>query len=245
MMNQYSSTFDFTEIYSAPWISQMSNNINEGISYFNYRGYYGMSGWENSNIDALNNGFMMPVAVLLTCSVGDFEGTYDSRTERFLKAGTPAVPKGAVAAIGTATSDTNTCFNNCVDAGIFYGIFVDNIFHLGGALNRGKLNLHISYPSNPYNAINKFSYWNNLMGDPGMEIWTGVPQQMQVNFEVQLPVGSNFFEVTVLEETGIAIENAWVTIRKDEEIFSTGYTDDSGKIFLPIEASSPGEVILQ
>ncbi|MDO9578416.1 MAG: C25 family cysteine peptidase [Candidatus Cloacimonadales bacterium] len=244
MMSQYSNNFTFTEVYSSPWVSQMTTAFNEGVSYFNYRGYYGMSGWTNSNIDALNNGFMLPVAVLLTCSVGDFEGTFDSRTERFLKAGSPGNPRGAVAAIGTATSDTNTCFNNCVDAGIYYGIFTDEIFHLGGALNRGKLNLTTSYPNNPYNAIYKFSYWNNLMGDPGMEIWTGIPQQMMVTYESQLPIGSNFFNVRVTEDTGLPIKNAWVTILRDDEIFSTGYTDDNGWIFLPIEADNPGEVNL-
>ncbi|RLF57332.1 MAG: hypothetical protein DRN27_08000, partial [Thermoplasmata archaeon] len=244
IMNQYSTDFSFTEVYYAPWVSQMSNSFNAGVSYFNYRGFYGMSGWENTDINTLSNGFMMPVAVLLTCSVGDFEGTIDSRTERFLKVGTPGNPKGAIAAIGTATSDTNTCFNNCVDAGIYYGIFVAEIFHLGGALNRGKLNLHTSYPSNPYNAINKFSYWNNLMGDPGMEIWTGVPKQMLVSFEDQLPIGSNFFDVCVTDEAGLPIPNAWVTIYREEEIFSTGYTENDGIIFLPIESSIAGEVNL-
>ncbi len=245
MINQYSDNFSFTEVYSAPWVSQMSNGFNEGVSYFNYRGYYGMSGWGLDEISNLNNGFMLPVAVLLTCSVGDFEGTYDSRTERFLKVGSPGNPKGAIAAIGTATPDTNTCFNNCVDAGIYYGIFVDNIYHLGGALNRGKLNLFNCYPNNPYNAVYKFSYWNNLMGDPGMEIWTGSPEPMLVTYDSQIPVGSNLLEVMVLTSAGIPIENAWVTILKgNDEIFSTGYTDDNGEIYLPIEADNTGAVNL-
>ncbi|MCK4312705.1 MAG: DUF1573 domain-containing protein, partial [Candidatus Cloacimonetes bacterium] len=215
------------------------------VSYFNYRGYYGMSGWDLDEINNLNNGFMLPVAVLLTCSVGDFEGTFDSRTERFLKAGSPGNPKGAIAAIGTATYDTNTCFNNCVDAGIYYGIFVDNIHHLGGALNRGKLNLFNCYPNNPYNAVYKFSYYNNLMGDPGMEIWTGSPEQMLVTYDSQVPVGSNLLEVMVLTSAGIPIENAWVTIIKgNDEIFSTGYTDNNGELYLPIEADNTGEVNL-
>ncbi len=245
MINQHTVNFSFDEIYSAPWVSQMINSLNEGVSYLNYRGFYGMSGWCNNQTNALCNGLMLPVTVILTCSVGDFEGTTDCRTERFLKAGSPGNPNGAIAAIGTATNDTNTCFNNCVDAGIFYGIFVDKIFHLGGALNRGKLNLYNCYPNNPYNAVYKFSYWNNLMGDPGMEIWTGVPQQMLISYNPQVPVGSNLLEVMALTSTGIPIENAWVTVLKgNDEIFSTGYTDNEGKIFLPICPSNTGEVNL-
>ncbi len=245
MIDQHTVNFSFDEIYSAPWVSQMINSLNDGVSYFNYRGFYGMSGWCNNQTDALCNGLMLPVTVILTCSVGDFEGTTDCRTERFLKAGSIGNPKGAIAAIGTATIDTNTCFNNCVDAGIFYGIFVDKIFHLGGALNRGKLNLYNCYPNNPYNAVYKFSYWNNLMGDPGMEIWTGIPQQMLVSYDSQIAVGTNLLEVTVTEISGFPIENAWVTILKgNDEIFSTGYTDNEGKIFLPICPSNTGEVNL-
>ncbi|HPR16663.1 MAG TPA: C25 family cysteine peptidase, partial [Candidatus Cloacimonadota bacterium] len=240
MMQEYSSDFSFDEVYSAPWVSQMNSSFNAGVSYFNYRGYYGMSGWQNTEIDNLNNGLMLPVAVLLTCAVGNFEGTFDSRTERFLKAGSPGNPKGAVAAIGTATSDTNTCFNNCVDAGIYYGIFVDDIYHLGGALNRGKLNLSVSYPNNPYNAIYKFSYWNNLMGDPGMDIWTGVPQTMLVNYESELPLGSNYCDVSVTTDTGLPLEKAWVTILREDDIFATGWTDENGFISLPIDAESTG-----
>ncbi|MBC8526731.1 MAG: choice-of-anchor D domain-containing protein, partial [Candidatus Cloacimonetes bacterium] len=190
-------------------------------------------------------GFMLPVAVFLTCSVGDFEGTNDCRSERFLKAGSPGVPKGAIAAIGTATYDTNTCFNNCVDAGIFYGIFVDKIFNMGGALNRGKLNLYNSYPDNPYNAVYKFSYWNNLMGDPGMEIWTGIPEEMLVTYDSQVSIGVNYLEVTVENSYGYTLENAWVTaLMGNDEIFSTGLTDSIGKILLPIDIENTGNVNL-
>jgi hypothetical protein len=245
MIEEHASNIICQEVYSGNWVYQISTIINDGVSYFNYRGFLGMSGWDNSDIDELYNGFMLPVAVFLTCSTGDFEGTWDSRSECFLKAGSPSNPKGAIAAIGTATNDTNTCFNNCVDAGIFYGIFVDKIFHLGGALNRGKLNLYNSYPDNPYNAVYKFSYWNNLMGDPGMEIWTGIPGEMLVTYDSQVSIGMNYLEVTVENSCGYTLENVWVTaLMEDDEIFSTGFTDADGKIFLPINANNTGTVDL-
>jgi len=244
MMIQHTDEFSFTEVYTEPWISQMSSSFDEGVCYFNYRGFYGMSNWTNSEINALNNGYMLPVAVLITCDTGSFEGTNDSRTEKFLTAGSPGNPKGAVAAIGSATTDTNTCFNNCIDTGIYYGIFEDKIYHLGGALNRGKLNLYTSFPSNPYNAWYKFSYWNNLIGDPGMEIWTGTPEHMIVNYSSDLPIGSNFFEVSVMNETRYPLENAWVTIMNEDQLFSTGFTDNSGIVLLPIDTNDLEQIEL-
>jgi hypothetical protein len=78
-----------------------------------------------------------------------------------------------------------------------------------------------------------------------MEIWTGSPEPMLATYDSQLPVGSNFLEVMVSTSAGIPIENAWVTILKgNDEIFSTGYTDDNGEIYLLIEADNTGEVNL-
>jgi len=245
MIDEHCGNIICEEVYSEPWLTQMFNGLNNGVSYFNYRGYLGMSGWFNGHIDALSNNFQLPVAVFLTCSVGDFEGTEDCRSERFLKAGSPAIPTGAIAAIGTATTDTNTCFNNCMDTGIFYGIFVDKISHIGGALNRGKLNLYNSYPNNPYNAVYKFSYWNNLMGDPGLVMWTKIPEEMNVSYLAQIPIGSNYLEISVHDNNGFPLENAWITASNTEdEIFSTAYTNSEGQVILPINAETEGDVDL-
>ncbi|MFC1898416.1 C25 family cysteine peptidase [Candidatus Cloacimonadota bacterium] len=239
---------NITEVYntnSGSWVSQIVNGINSGVSYFNYRGFANMSGFNEAHIYNLNNGYMLPVAVFITCITGDFEGTMDCRSEAFLKAGNPGSPSGAIAAIATATGNTHTCFNNCVDAGIYYGIFSDKIYHMGGALNRGKLALYNNYPGNPGNHVNQFSYWNNLMGDPGLEIWTDVPQPLIVNYDSNIPTGANFMEIEVLDSSSNPIENAWVTILQgDDDIFETGYTDNSGNVILPIPENVSGEVVL-
>ena len=38
----------------------MVNQLDEGVSYFNYRGYYGVSGFGSSDVDAANNGYKLP-----------------------------------------------------------------------------------------------------------------------------------------------------------------------------------------
>ena len=57
MIDEHCGNIICEEVYSEPWLVQMFNGLNDGVSYFNYRGYLGMSGWFNGHIDALSNNF--------------------------------------------------------------------------------------------------------------------------------------------------------------------------------------------
>jgi Peptidase family C25/Propeptide_C25/FlgD Ig-like domain/Carboxypeptidase regulatory-like domain len=246
IMLQYNQDFEFNEYYSGNYSSGMTTSINAGVSYLNYRGFAGMSGFDNSSINNLNNGYMLPIAVFPTCDTGTFASGWEpSRSEKFIRAGSPGQPKGAVAAYGTATLSTHTCFNNIVDAGTYYGIFSDHIFNMGGALNRGKVALYTNYPYLTGSYVTDFSYWNSLMGDPGMEIWTGIPQDLVVSHDTQIGLGSNIIAVNVKDSNNQPIEGAWVTaLLGDDDIFATGYTDSNGDIILEIYAQDTGSASL-
>ncbi|MCK4694532.1 MAG: hypothetical protein KAT74_02155, partial [Candidatus Cloacimonetes bacterium] len=240
LITDYDNSFTFDEVYSYPFVSSIESSLNSGVCLFNYRGYLGMSGWGNSNTGDLNNGYMLPFVMMLTCSTGDFTSG-ECRSEYFLKAGSITTPKGAIGAVGTATINTHSCFNNCVSAGTFHGIFGDGIYQMGSALNMGKLSLYINYPNNPDNKVFKFSYWNNLMGDPGLELWTGVPQPLNVTYDSQVALGTNYLGVTVENSLSEPVQGAWVTaLMGNDDIFATGFTNENGEIFLPIQASVTG-----
>jgi hypothetical protein len=243
MMLQHNPDYTFNEYYTGGYSYGMSSSINSGVSYLNYRGFMGMSGFTVSSISGLNNGYMLPVAVFPTCGTGTFySGT--SRSEEFLRVGSPGSPKGAIAAYGTATSSTHTCFNNCIDAGTYYGIFADQIFNMGGALTRGKLNLYLNYPNQPSYAQN-FCYWNTLIGDPGMDIWTDIPQPLTATYDSQIYLGANTMLVHVEDDNGQPLEDAWVTaLLGDDDIFATGWTDANGDIILEINAEDAGTASL-
>jgi uncharacterized repeat protein (TIGR01451 family) len=233
-MQQHSDDFVFSEMYTGGFSTFMNNNIDEGVGYFNYRGYIGMSGWNPGN--SYNNGPMMPNAVIITCSTGNFaDGT--STTEAFVRQGTTTVPKGAVTAIGTATSSTHTMFNNCVNLGVFHGIFNDGVYNMGGALVRGKLNLYNTYNASSTTQTENFSYWNNLMGDPGMEVWTGIPEYMIVEHDNDVSAGSNYFNINVSDSIGNPLPGAWVTMLgvEDDNVFATGYTNEAGELTLELD----------
>ncbi len=244
LISSVNEDFEFIENYTGGYVNTMESAINSGISYLNYRGYLGMSGWSDSNTTSLNNGYMLPVAVILTCGTGSFaSGT--SRSETFLRAGTPSVPKGGIASIGTATISTHTMFNNCVSGGTYHGIFADGIYNMGGALTRGKLNLFETYPNLNYDGapVYRFSYWNNLMGEPAMPVWTDVPQNLSVSYPASVGLGTNHIEIEVTDSASTPIEGAWVTILKgDDEIFATGLTNAYGSVILDFPDDIAGEV---
>ena len=114
---------DVNTVYGGSFPTQMVSGINEGVGFFNYRGYYGVSGFGDNDVNSTSNGFMLPVATVITCGTGSFGD--DSLIESFIRAGTPSNPKGSVVCIGTATLGTHTMFNNIVDMGFYYGTFIE------------------------------------------------------------------------------------------------------------------------
>ncbi len=242
-MNAYGMEDVRLKISGGGWASWMQNQLDEGVLYFNYRGIYGVSGFDNGDIDAANNGFKLPFATVITCGTGSFAQDYTSMSEKFLRAGTISNPKGGIAGIATATWNTHTAFNNIVDMGIYDGIFVKEMETAGGGLAHGKLALFNAYPTNPYNWVNAFTQWNNLMGDPATHLWTDTPENINVQFEPDIPFGTNFLDVHVNGSNGNDLENALVTLLKDnDEIFLNGFTDQNGNVSFDLNYNNGGEI---
>jgi Peptidase family C25/Propeptide_C25/FlgD Ig-like domain len=238
-IENYNAAFSFDEHYDDYQPYMLNQSINNGTSYICARCGGGMGGWDQSDINSLTNGWMMPFATIITCYTGDFHSTCQS--ELFVRAGTPSNPKGGVACVGSATGETSTCINNCITAGIYYGIFVDEIFTPGGALVRGKLNLYQQYPQNPNNQVSAASHWNNLIGDPSLELWTSVPQPMSVFYESEVAEGTDWMQVNVIDAgNAMPIPGAWVTAR-GSDYYQTGNTDCNGIYYLDLEGVSLSE----
>ncbi len=234
----------FTELYAAdPSPNDMDTAINAGVLFFNYRGWIGMSGWTTSNISGLSNISKICNATIITCDTGSFSGT--ARTEAFIRAGSPSAPKGAVSAIGMATSGTHTQFNNMLDGGIYHGLQSLGMRTMGEAVNNAKVEFYVAYYNIAQNYVNMFTHWFNQMGDPTMDVWVNMPLEMNVSYDDNLPFGQDYIEVNVTDDDSYPIENAWVTARKgNDEIFASGYTDNIGNIVLQFDGENAGDVDL-
>ena len=228
----------------------MVDQINDGIVYLNYRGFYGFSNFTTNDVNQLNNGYKLPFIATLTCGTGSFATETTCMTESLFRAGTSVSPKGAVAVIGTAQSYTHTAFNNIIDMGIFEGIFIDNALTAGEAVVYGKLAMNEIYPQNPNDNVYLFSTWNNLLGDPALQLWTSSPNSLTVQHDPLLINGSNNFEVIVTDVNGYPIEDIIVTLVKpngtsmfdNDEIFLTSITNEYGIADFYIEDYSEGTV---
>ncbi|MBD3236926.1 MAG: hypothetical protein GF330_09500 [Candidatus Eisenbacteria bacterium] len=228
-------------IFTGPFTTGMRNSLNDGVSVFSYRGYWGHSGWGTGDIYALNNGRKMPYALSITCGTGDFDGS-TSYSEAWIRAGSPpSSPDGAIASVATATLGTHTRYNNCVTYGAWRSIFWEEGYTFGESFTRAKLELYVNYYEGDQSGCATFIHWNNLMGDPAGEMWTGVPQPMSVSHPTTLALGSNAVTTTVTVG-GFPLEGATVCLWKEGETHVVGETGADGSVELPIEVASAGDL---
>ncbi len=244
LMSNENPDYTFTELYgTSPSPNSMNNAINNGVSVFNYRGYWGMSNWDNdSYVYDLTNYNMLPVCVIITCGTGTF-ASETSATEQLLRLGTTASPRGGICAIGSATLGTHTAYNNALDAGIFSGLYVQDFRTIGEALQFGKFTLWEIYSGSQYETMQFFVHNNNLMGDPSLQVWKSDPLTMNASYPATVPPGTDQIAIRMTKSSGSALSNAWVTILKGSDtVFSTGHTDNNGYIYLPVGTTSTGSV---
>ena len=228
--------------------SFMRDQINDGISYLNYRGFYGFSNFSQTDVDQLNNGPMLPFLTTLTCDTGSFAEDNSCIVESLLRAGSASTPKGAIATIGTAQPYTHTAFNNIVTIGIYDGIFLDRVETVGEAQLNGKLALHEIYPQNPNDNVYLFSVWNSLLGDPSTHLWSGAPVELNVTHSDIFIQGSNNFQVSINDDDGNPVSNAMVTLYKLDgnniDMQISLYTNNNGIVDFTLNDVSEGEIMV-
>ena len=221
-----------TQYSGSNFDSFMRDQINDGVAYLNYRGFYGFSDFTQSDVNALSNGFKLPFLTTLTCDTGSFDTDESCIVESLFRAGSVASPKGAIAAIGTAQPYTHTAFNNIVNMGMYDGIFLHGAQTAGEALNYGRHALDEIYPQNPNDNVYLFATWNSLMGDPSTHLWTGESKELIVNHSPTIANGSDNFQVEILDQFGDPQSDVMVTLYKpgfsNTELQMTSFSNQDG-----------------
>ena len=244
----FNYNYTVVDTFFSPYQSSayaLSNKINEGYTFVNYRGAGAPGYWYEPyytyyDVQGLSNGFMLPMVTSITCGGGDF-ASYDVTSclgETFLKAGSPTTPKGAIGFIGPSEHDTKTQFNNVNDMGIYQGITQENLLRCGQMLLRGKMELYNCYPhchdwGGSLDSDQFYFYVYNLLGDPGLQVWTHEPQPISYSMTNNLTTSSNFIEIQVNEPT--SCEKSFVIAITDEnDLLYTAETDLNGFAIVPI-----------
>ncbi len=238
----------FTQVDTAYYpmqssLTNISTPITNGVGFVNYRGLGAWDHWigpyfYNSDINNLHNGFKLPIVTSIVCGGGNFAAPVDPVFgEKWIRAGTSSVPKGAVAFIGPSEVHTHTQFNNVINVGLYSGIFDLGMNELGPALWHGKLNLWRNYYQSEYLPFGQSAEFYHhvyvILGDPGMAIWTDTPQQLTVDHPTLLNRSDDHISLTVQDEMGAGIANAFVYLLNDDNAQGSK-TDASGRVTLPI-----------
>jgi hypothetical protein len=234
--------YTYEEIYGdSPSPSSMNSEINQGVSFFNYRGYIGMSGWSPSS-SLVNYGKLFH-AVLITCATGDFGGT--SATEAVVRLGTDIQYTGAITAIGMATSSTATPQNNTLNVGIFHALYNLGMRDMSSALHYSKLYLNAIYGiSNPDQTYN-FAAYCNLIGDPTAPVYVGIPSTFNVSAPAGIPAGTTSMAVVVKDAADQPVEGATVALTDSSgQQAALAFSDASGLAYLAFAANLSGSLQL-
>lgn len=238
-------TFFATDYYSPP-VYQITNSISRGVTFVNYRGYGGPSGWTSpwytsSNLHQVTNGPKYGVMHSIVCGTGDYNDYTDiCFGETWIR----MTNKGGPGFIGTTFLYTHTKWNNTIDCGIYWGLFEEGTNTLAQSQLMGKMNLCYAFPEATYPGGQVESYFNsyNILGDPELNCWTGIPRIMSISHSDTLNPGQTGIEIAVTDDDGNPLQNAYACLWKSDDVFVGKFTDDNGHATFQVEPTSTGQI---
>lgn len=215
------------------------NSVNNGRGIVLYRGQ-GVSNWWSPfavNPASTTNGTKLPIVASMTCQTMSMAPGESMVGEGWLRAGTVASPKGAVAFFGNTHTGSNIAAVRATATRAFFRNFFSNAYQLGKALLAAKESLYVRFPSQAYYE------GLNLHGDPELNLLTQIPRPLTLTYPDTIGTGSQNVTIHV-ERLGIALANALVCLWKGAEVYSYGYTNALGNINFSINPLTVGDVIL-
>lgn len=199
------------------------NNLSEGASFLNYTAHCGTNGWAgpnftNTNIPSLTNEGKYFFSIGNCCQSGNF-----NVAECFGEALLRADKKGAVIHIGgtnntywdedfywavgaTSTINDNVTYDN-TSQGAFDHLFHENGETIYSSAYQMCYSGNMSVTESPTDNASKKYYWEiyNVLGDPSLMPYAGIPTQMQATYPASINLGSTSFEITTENQAYIAL----------------------------------------
>ena len=229
---------------TSPTPSNVFNSIEEGKSLISFIGHGSFSSWSSppcgdiGDIQGLSNGQMLPWINSIACYNGQFDGGY-CFAEAWLGEGTEADEKGAVG-IMAATTASPVGQTDSLAEYTFRGYFEDDIWHMGPAVDYGKMKVEEFYGSGADDNNNM----HQIFGCPETDIFTDTSPLTMLDATHDSEIGVGTFQVTV-EADGSPVENALVGAVQDTVLLDGAYTDASGIASLQIDdIPGTGEVTI-
>ncbi|MFH1502170.1 MAG: C25 family cysteine peptidase [Candidatus Eisenbacteria bacterium] len=227
----------------------ISNSINAGVSFVNYRGWGNADGWEYphfivSDIYALTNGEMLAPMTSIVCGTGNFDSWPSDPcfAEAWIRAGTPGALRGGPAIIAPSHANTHTKENNYICVGFYEGALFEDLRHFGQAVLRGKMELYRHFPFDlgAGGMVEFHFHIYNIVGDPELYLRTGIPGSFSVSHDATVSLGDNALAVHVTDSSGDAVPGAEIVVWKDGESFEVRELEGGVNASMPLNAQTAG-----
>ena len=148
MLQHGMTTVDFDVFPTTINTTILDARINQGVCVFNHRLSSNLEIYPPDIADVAN-GRKLPFVMEVSCGTGTFWGAPVGEgvalTEEWLRLGSVSSPSGAIGCVGMCGTSTWVLFNNILDAGTMYGLYVLGIREQGLALVEGELQLYKNY----------------------------------------------------------------------------------------------------
>ena len=218
----------------SPTISGISASVNAGAALISYIGhgdvqYWVTSGFSNTDVAALTNGKMLPWINSIACYNCAYIDNY-CFGEAWMNEGSVTAPKGAVGFMGATTSSPVGQTDSLAEY-TFRGYFEDEIWHMGAAVDYGKLKVEQFYGFGGAQSNNNMHL---VFGCPETDIFcttSPLPALTASHSEYIHAPGS--FTVTVTS-AGSPLQGVLVGAAQDGTYLDGAYTDASGVATLTV-----------
>jgi hypothetical protein len=216
-----------------PTIANISASVNEGTSLISYIGhgdtqYWVTSGFSNTSVAALTNGRKMPWINSIACYNGAFTSAY-CFAEAWMNEGSTSSPKGAIGFMGATTASPVGPTDSLAEY-TFRGYFEEEIWHMGAAVDYGKMKV-VQYYGEGGAASNNNMHM--VFGCPETDIdCTTSPLPALVGAHSST-ISPGVFNVTVTS-AGSPVEGALVGVVQDDNYLDGAYTNAAGVASLNI-----------
>ena len=213
-------------------IDEVVADIDAGLSQITYSGHGSVNSWDDgpamrpNNVLGLQNVDMWPVVQSYACLTGQFDKDCWAETWTL-------VDNGAVAFwASSTTSSWNE--DDTLERGVYDAWFGDEYTWLRGMLNEGMWALYERYAGG--GETNSYFEQYNLFGDPSLDVWTAVPQEMILEPQD----GKGAWQASIHDSEGAPVADALVSLFKEDVFQVVGYSDEDGLISFDLPSEADG-----
>ncbi len=210
--------------------ADIARALNEGRGFINYIGHGSQTSWvtgpfTNRDIDALSNGSKLPFIVSVACVNGNFAGRQETFAERWLLAGTPEQPKGAVAIFASSTNQSWVP-PTVGQKEIARLLTAEKMNTIGTLFVHGSIAVLEDGSSS---AAQTFQTWH-IFGDATMQVRTRAPAAIKAVVPRILDASSGTIEL------GLGVPGITVGLSQNGRYVASGKSDANGIAVLQLES---------